>query len=110
MKSFSFKKHQKTLQSIFRKAYFEKEKAEIGVQWQTAVMRRIRTIGPLQLQASYFTMFGQFVWRLAPVIFILILLLTAGIFKFGFISEYDMAKIFAKYPLETSFLESFKIL
>ena len=110
MKSFNFKKHQETLQKILRRAYFEKENTEIDVRWQAETMRRIRALGPLQLPANYFTVFEQLVWRLAPVVCVLILLLTAGILKFGFISEYEMAKMFAECPLEAPFLELFKIL
>ena len=110
MKSFNFKKHQGMLQKILQRAYFEKENTAIDDRWQAEAMRRIRAFGPLQLKASYFTVFGQFVWRLVPVVCVLILLLTAGFIKSGFISEYEMAKLYADYPLESAFLESFKIL
>jgi hypothetical protein len=110
MKALNFKKHQEILHKILRRAYFEEKNTEIDDRWQAETMRRIRVLGPLQLPANYFTVFEQLVWRLAPVFCILILLLTAGILKFGFISESEMAKMFAECSLETAFLESFKIL
>jgi len=54
------------LKKILREAYFEKEHAEVGEQWQLNVMRRIRNLGPVQSGPSFFMLFEQFVWRLTP--------------------------------------------
>lgn len=78
------------LKNILRGAYFEKEHAEIGEQWQINAMRRIRDLGPITSGPSFLVFFERFVWRLTPATCVLILLLTALFFKLDFIPEYGV--------------------
>jgi len=79
-----------TLITILREAYFEKEHAEVGGQWQANAMRRIRGLGPLRTRTNFFMFFEQFFWRLTPATCLLILISTALLFKLDFFPEYDL--------------------
>lgn len=86
-------------------AYREKEKAAVGELWQTRVMGRIKSLGPLYPATSYLEFFERFVWRLAPVACALILILAAIFVHMDFISEYEMAKIFFDDPADISLFQ-----
>jgi hypothetical protein len=86
----SFQSKYEVLKNILRGAYFEKEHAEIGEQWQINAMRRIRDLGPIISGPSLLVLFERFVWRLTPAACVLILLLTTLLFKLDFIPEYGV--------------------
>ncbi|MEJ2364429.1 MAG: hypothetical protein P8075_18380 [Deltaproteobacteria bacterium] len=84
-------KHQRqALRELLRRAYREKEKVEVGDQWQEEVMRRIGELGEIEVSPSYLVMLEQLVWRLVPVTCILIIGLTVLLSSFDFISGYDV--------------------
>jgi hypothetical protein len=70
------KHEQEALRKILQRAHQEKEKLEIGDQWQEEVMRRIRNFGPIEGKPTFYLKLEQLVWRLAPVTCLLILGLT----------------------------------
>jgi hypothetical protein len=92
------------LRKALNAAYYEKEKAEAGDLWQTRAMSRIRSLGSLTSKIDYFHPFERFVWRLAPVACVLILLLVVAITQLDFIFDYEMAKIFIEDPADFSLL------
>ena len=52
-------------------------------------------------------LFEQFVWRLAPVTFLLILVLAIFLIKLDLIPDYEMVKLFIDDPVEFTFVEWF---
>jgi hypothetical protein len=65
-----------SLRKAFRDAYAAKERQETGNGWQSAVMKRIRQIGPLRPATGFWPAFESMVWKLAPVSCLLVLVLT----------------------------------
>jgi hypothetical protein len=104
MKSIKKEYHFK-IKKALAAAYREKEKAAVGELWQTRVMGRIRRLGPLYPATSYLEFFERFLWRLAPVACVLILILAAIFIHMDFISEYEMAKIFFDDPADISLFQ-----
>ena len=62
---------------LLRQAYRAREHAEVGTRWRMSLMARVREIGPLRPKAAFLPAFEQFVWRLAPVLCVLVLVLAA---------------------------------
>ncbi|MGD8915562.1 MAG: hypothetical protein PVH35_03120 [Syntrophobacterales bacterium] len=87
------KDEHEALRQILRQAYKEKEKVEVGDEWQEQVMRRIRELGEIEASPSSLVMFEQLVWRLVPVTCLLILGLTLLLSSFDFISGYDVIQL-----------------
>ena len=65
-----------SVKKAFRDAYSAKGRCEIREEWQAQVMRRVRHIGPLGPAAGFWPAFESMVWKLAPVICALVLVLT----------------------------------
>ena len=65
-----------SLKKAFREAYSAKGRGETGKEWQCAVMKRVRRIGPLTPASKFLPAFERFVWRLAPMSCLLVLVLT----------------------------------
>ncbi|RJR51191.1 MAG: hypothetical protein C4576_04095 [Desulfobacteraceae bacterium] len=57
----------------FREAYFSRDDAAHGNQWQRRAMERIRELGPLSPVTGFWPSFEKLAWRLAPVNLVLIL-------------------------------------
>ncbi|MBW1784721.1 MAG: hypothetical protein JRL30_28745 [Deltaproteobacteria bacterium] len=95
------------LKKILRKAYFEKEHAEIGDQWQMNLMRRIRNLGPVQSSPSFVMLFEQFVWRLTPATCLLIIVGAIIFLKLGFFPDYDVLTLFINNTEELSLAQLF---
>ena len=83
------KHEQEALREVLRRARQEKDNLEIGDQWQEAVMRRIREFGPIETKPGFLLMFEQFVWRLAPVMCLLIIGLAVLLSSVNFTPGYD---------------------
>jgi hypothetical protein len=73
-----------SLKKAFRGAYAAKEKEETGDGWQSAVMKRVRRIGPLTPASNFLPAFEHFVWRLAPVSCLLVIALTLLLMNIDF--------------------------
>jgi len=95
------------LKKILREAYFEKEHAEVSEQWQVNAMRRIRNLGPVQSEPSFFTLFEQFVWRLTPATCLLIIIGAIIFLKLGFFPDYDVLTLFINDTEELSLAQLF---
>jgi hypothetical protein len=100
------KNFQENLNRTLRAAYHEKEKGEVGEQWQEKVMHHVRGIRHVLSKKSFFEQFGDALWRFAPVACALILILGVCIVKFHMIPDYAMAKIVANDPMEYGLLQS----
>jgi len=75
-------------------AYYAKENKDVGDMWQARVMGNILSMGPIYSRAGFFELFQQFVWRLTPVTFILVGVLSLALIKMDFFSDYEFTKSF----------------
>lgn len=89
----SIKDEHDELREILRQAYRDKENVEVGDQWQEEVMRRIRDLGEIEERPSPLVMFEQFVWRLAPITCLLIVVLAVLLSNFDFSSGDDVVQL-----------------
>jgi hypothetical protein len=103
--------HNDKLLNIFRIAYKEREKQtrKLDEQWQEEVMNRIKALELPSAQPSFLSLFERSVWRLAPVVCVLILFLAFLIQKVGLVPEYEMTRIFVQEPLESTMVLPFFI-
>jgi len=95
------------LKKILREAYFEKEHAEVGEQWQVNAMRRIKGLGPIKFKPTYFMLFEQFVWRITPATCLLIIVGAIIFLKLGFFPDYDVLTLFINDTEELSLAQLF---
>ncbi len=84
---------QEMLRKLLRQAYYEKEKFEVGGQWQFNVMRRIRNLAQLKSQPNFSQMFEQLVWRLAPVTSTIILVFAIVLLSFDLIPDLEIFQL-----------------
>ena len=93
---------------LLRQAYHEKEKLIIEDGWQNNVMKKIRNLDMPPSQSVFFPMFENIVWRISPVIAIIIIIFSfallnidvipdSEVFKLMYngIEEYNLSKILA---------------
>jgi len=97
------------LMKILREAYLEKEKLEVSNRWQENAMHRIRKIRSTEVMASSSMVFFQFAWKLAPVTFFLILLLTAFLIGSGLTPGYGAFDFGLDGPEELTLTEMITI-
>jgi hypothetical protein len=97
---------QENLNRTLRVAYHEREKVEVGEQWQVKVMHRIRGIHHVMSEKNFFEQFGDALWRFAPVACALLLIFGICIVKFHMVPDYEMAKMVANDPMEYGLLQS----
>ena len=93
------------LKRILLQAYHEKEKLELSDRWQVNVMRRVKNLGPLKKEPEPLGQFTQFVWRLAPVTCLLIIVSTVVLLKFDFTPEYNVLISFVPDAEEISLVQ-----
>ena len=89
------------VKQALRAAYHAKENngSEVGGQFEAQIMRRIRAFGPIHSKPDYISLFEQFVWRLAPVTAVLIIILAVWAIQFDFASEFEITNIFMDDPI-----------
>ena len=95
------------LKKILREAYFEKEHAEVGEQWQANAMRRIKGLGPITSRPNFLVFFERFVWRLTPATCLLIIVGAIIFLKLGFFPDYDVLTLFINDTEELSLAQLF---
>ena len=95
------------MRAILTQAYREKEKIEVGDLWTEGIMQRIRAFGAEPRQ-HFLEIFGAFVWRLVPVVCILILTLTVVLIAFDFSSGVDAFQVFANGKEELTLAQLFE--
>jgi hypothetical protein len=93
MRSINNKQFERVMNALIP-AYNQKEKLEVGDMWQTRVMGHVLNMGTVYAKADYFELFQQFVWKLTPVAFVLIGLLSIALIKMDFIPDYEFTKAF----------------
>jgi hypothetical protein len=96
-----------TLSRILKQAYHEKEKFEVGVQWQNRVMAAVRQMGPVESMPRFIPTFEHLVWRLAPVTSLLMLGLAAVSMAMDAVIEYDLLQLFVSAIEESTLAHLF---
>lgn len=95
------------LQGALRRAYRERERVEIGEEWRSGLMERIRRSGVPEARQDFFLVFEHFLWRLTPAICLLIILLGVVLFKVGFFSDQEVFRQFLGDPMEKTMAQLF---
>jgi len=95
----SMKDDRSKLDKALKKTYCAKKEVLLDEGWQMRVMHDIRKTKPLNTPNSV-PVFTQFIWRLAPVACILILILAMGLAGLDFSPEYELAQVFFGDPIE----------
>ncbi len=89
------------LEGLLREAYRARGHMEVGGGWQRRLMARVREIGPLQPEAQFLPSFEQLVWRLAPVISLLAIVLIAVFIEIEIASWEDPIQLFVNSAEES---------
>ena len=95
------------LDGLLRQAFQAREYIEVGGGWQKNLMTRIREIGPLQPETQFLPSFEQFVWRLAPAISLLALVLIAVFIQIEIASWEDPIQLFVSGAEESMLAQLF---
>ena len=77
------------LKRIFQEIHSAKARHDVGDEWPSKVMRRLRQAGPLKPALAFWSSFENLVWRLAPVCCLLLFLLGVLFMKMEIGSGYD---------------------
>ena len=101
------KENRDRIRKALAAVYYEKEKGEVGGHWQSRVMGQIQTLGPLNITGNYFELFGRLLWRLSPVVCVLVLVLSIALFSIDFVPGYEIAGWLTEDPVEISLLGLF---
>lgn len=89
---------------VLSAAYHEKENIEVDELWSARVMDRIQSLGSQYTNMDYVGFFQQFVWKIAPVACVLVLLLGVALAQIDFVSDYELTKMFIEDPTELSLM------
>jgi len=97
------------LRRLLRVAYHEKEKLETGNQWQHAAMHRIRTLNLQDSPPGFGFLLGSLVWRMAPVMVVLIAAAGIVLANYGIVPGYDLYEALGYEPGNTELWQIFTI-
>ena len=103
----SQKDENEKLRRILRQAHQGKENIEVDLCPED-LMRRIREAGPVQAMPSFFDVFGPLVWRLAPVVCLLILVLIGVLSTLNFSAGDDLLQMFMNGKEEITLAQLFE--
>ncbi len=98
------------LEEMLKSAHHERVNADIpdaDGQWEAGVMRRIRIAGHARTGPDFFSMFYEFVWRLAPASAIIIIALAICMARVDMSSEFEMAAMLLDDALGFSLDQAF---
>ena len=103
----SQKEENEKVRRILRQAHQGKESIEVDLCPED-LMRRIREAGPVQAIPSFFDLFEPFVWRLAPVVCLLILSLIGVLSTLNFSGGDDLLQMFMDGKEEITLAQLFE--
>lgn len=87
-------------------AYQGGEKVAVGHDWESRVMARIRGWGPLPYRHGFADLFQRYFWRLAAVAALMALILGSVLYhQMGFLSEYEVARLFLENRFDHSLFQ-----
>jgi len=96
------------LRTLLRQAHREKEAVDVEDLPTESLMRRIREAGPFPGASLFLEIFEPFVWRLAPVLCLFILVLTVLLFTLDFTSGHDPFQLFMNGKEEITLAQLFE--
>jgi hypothetical protein len=82
------------LREALRTAYQDRRGIDLDDLWQAKVMSHIRSLGSIDYQMDFSVIFNRFLWRLTPVVCLLILILAAVLMNFDFTPEYELTRVY----------------
>ncbi len=101
-------REREALAGLLRETYWAKENIKIGSGWQKQVMVRIREMGSLTpASPPFLSMFGPFVWRLAPVTCLVSLGLAGLSMALDLVFGYDLVQLLMSTLEEFTFIRVF---
>ena len=98
----------KKIKDALAAAYFQKEEAGQNEMGKAGVMNRIRRLRPLSSDKGYLAYFEPFIWRLAPVACLLIIVLSFAIANTDPFFDTEMTMAFLEDPADFSLFSLFE--
>jgi hypothetical protein len=95
---------------VLRTAYHKKENVHVNNHWESRMMNFIRMKGIKNGHNDFYGLFQQFVWQIAPITSVLVILLGIAMAQMDFLSDYELAKIFLYDPSDLSFFSLYNAL
>ncbi|MDM8554435.1 hypothetical protein QUF75_06865 [Desulfococcaceae bacterium HSG7] len=106
------RKKNSQLKEMLKSAYDAKAESyfpDTDEQWEMRVMQRIRAMSHADACPDFYSLFNQFVWRLAPVSVIIIVALTVIMNSFDILTDLEIASMLADDPMGFSLNQMFNI-
>ena len=98
----SFAHNHDRLVKVLRRAYQTREHASIDTDdlWRMNVMSHIRRLEPADGRTIAAALFTHYLWRLTPVVCVLIIMLSLAVMTVDFSPEYEVTEFFMNDPVE----------
>jgi len=93
---------QDRIRKAFRATYRARAEEPIDVDalWQIKVMSHIRRLGSPGSERTAALFFNRYLWRLTPVVCLLIVVLSVAVMAIDFSLEYEITQFFMTDPVE----------
>jgi hypothetical protein len=98
--------HDKVIDAM-KTAYQAREAVDVDSRWQQNVMRDIRRLGPLSPATGEATFLAQLLWRAAPAVCMLILIISVFIINLNFVSDFELGNMLSEDPFTSMPIDSF---
>ena len=92
---------------VLKTAYQARKAVDVDGQWQQNVMRDIRRLGPLSPAIGAAAFFTQMLWRAAPAVCMLILIIGVYVVHLDFVSDFELANLLSEDPFTSMTIDSF---
>ncbi len=89
---------------LLQSAYFAKNHRLVDDRWQRSVMQRIRSMEPISRQSSDGLSLERLLWRMAPAVALLVVMVACGLALTGRAPEYDLYQAFGDELALSGFL------
>jgi len=93
--------------NALKTAYHDHDTPEAAEQWQQNVMRDIRRLGPLSPATGEATFPAQLLWRAAPAVCMLILIIGVFVVNLDFVSDFELGNLLSEDPFTSMTIDSF---
>lgn len=106
MKSINKKSFDNLIKAL-KTTYLERENIHVSDHWKIRVLNNIRVNTFYDAKLRYFDLFQQFVWKIAPVACILIIILGIAITRIDFLANFKLFKTLINDPSDLSIFSLF---
>ncbi len=101
------KDEKERLETALAAAYRSRGGPEPGEEWETRVMRDVRSL-PDEIEGiSWTDLFGRLFWRVCPVACAIVILLAVAMFRYEAASQQDLVQMFTDDTIETVLLDPY---